>query len=162
MIAFKVSGLDPAPFVPLYGLSTAELSAHGAIRYVVDECPGFPDRIEMRDAAVGETMLLVNFVHHAADTPYRASHAIFVREGATQQFQAENEVPDVLRRRLLSLRGFDAKGMLREADVVEGREIEPVIARLFANPPVAFIHAHNARQGCYAGRIDRLSGSIIS
>ena len=27
-------------------------------------------------------MLLLNYVHQPADTPYKASHAIFVREGA--------------------------------------------------------------------------------
>jgi hypothetical protein len=155
MTSFRISGLDPAPFVHLYGLSDTELATHGVRRYHVAESPGFPDRIEMRDAAVRETMLLVNYLHQPADTPYRASHAIFVREGATQRYASTNEVPDVLGRRLLSLRGFSAEGMLIEADVVEGRAIEPVIERFFANPAIAYIHAHHARQGCYAGRIDR-------
>ncbi len=65
------------------------------------------------------------------------------------------EVPDVLRIRLLSLRGFDASGMLLEADVVEGRAVEAVIERFFANPAISYIHIHNAKQGCYAGRAER-------
>lgn len=155
---FRVFGLDPAPFVPLYGLSDDELSRHGAKRYVVDQSPGFPDRIEMRDGAVGETMLLVNYVHQPAMTPYHASHAIFVREGAVQQYVADtNEVPDVLRRRVLSLRGFDRDGMLLDADVSDGRQIEDTIVRLFENRSIEYIHVHNAKQGCYAGRIDRVS-----
>lgn len=155
MTSFRITGLDPASFQALYGLSDAELTTRGVKRYLVDESPGFPDRVEMRDAAIGETMLLVNFVHQAADTPYRASHAIFVREGATQRYASVNEIPDVIRRRLLSLRGFSAEGMLLEADVTEGRDIEAVITRFFADPAIAYIHVHNARQGCYAGRIDR-------
>jgi hypothetical protein len=156
IMTFRITGVDPAPFVDLYGLSDADLARHGAKRYHVDESPGFPDRIEMRDAAVGETMLLINYVHQPAKTPYYGSHAIFVREGATTRYVADNEVPDVLRRRILSLRGFDTTGMLLDADVTDGREVETVIARLFANPAIAYIQAHNAKQGCYAGRIDRL------
>ena len=55
----------------------------------------------------------------------------------------------------LSLRGFSADGMMVEADVVDGSEAEPVIERIFGNDGVAYIHAHYARPGCYAARIDR-------
>lgn len=154
-MTFRISGLPAAPFESLYGLSDAQLAARGARRYTADAKPGYPDRIEMRDAEPGETLLLVNYTHQPADTPYRASHAIFVREGARRTYQAVGEVPEVLRIRLLSLRAFDAVGMLIEAYVVDGRDIEPVIARFFANPAVAYIHVHYAKQGCYAGRVDR-------
>ena len=154
-MTFRISGLSPGPFRHLYGLSDAELAKHGAKRYVVDEPVGYPDRIEMRDASPGETVLLVNHVSQAADTPYRASHAIFVREGADRSYDSVDEVPDVMRLRLLSLRAFDRSGMMLDADVVEGKEIEAVIKRFFANPEIDYIHAHNAKRGCYSGRIDR-------
>ena len=32
----------------------------------------------------------------------------------------------------------------------------PLIERLFANPDVDYIHVHNARRGCYSGRVDRV------
>jgi len=60
-----------------------------------------------------------------------------------------------LRRRLLSLRGFDLAGMLLDAEVVEGGVAAPMIDRMLANPAVAYLHAHYARPGCYAARIDR-------
>lgn len=154
-MAFRITGLSPEPFRHLFGLADDDLQRLGVKRYVVDTSPGFPDRIEMRDAEPGETVLLLNHVSQPADTPYRASHAIFVREGATQAYDAVDEVPPVMRRRLLSLRAFDEGGMMRDADVVEGTAIEPVIARFFADPAVSYIHVHNARQGCYSGRIDR-------
>ena len=150
---YTVRGLSPDPFIPLYGLSDAELVTHRARRVVVDG-PGFPERIELRDAEPGETLLLVNFEHQDADTPYRSSHAIYVREGATKAWSGEH-LPEVMRKRLLSLRGFSGDGMMVDADVVDGREAEPVIGRLLGDPRIAYIHAHYAKPGCYAARIDR-------
>lgn len=152
---FRVSGLSPEPFMPLFGLPDEELARRGVKRYVVDRRPGFPDRIEMRDAEIGETVLLLNHTCQPADTPYRATHAIFVREGATETYDQIGQVPQAMRGRLLSLRGYDAGGMMVDADIVEGDEIERVIARLFANPDLSYIHVHNAKRGCYSGRIDR-------
>lgn len=155
-MTFRITGLSPAPFQSLFGLSEAELAARGVKRYLVDEMPGFPDRIGMREAKRGETVLLLNHVCQPADTPYRASHAIFVREGATERYDAIGQIPEVMRSRLLSLRAYTDGGMMLDADVVEGAEMEPVIERLFANPEVKYIHAHNAKRGCYSGRIDRV------
>lgn len=152
---FRISGLAPTPFLPYFGLPEAELAALGIMRYVVDSKPGYPDRIELRDAEVGDTVLLLNHVCQDADTPYRASHAIFVREGAVHTYDAVDQVPESMRIRLLSLRGYTEDGMMVDADVVEGTAIEALIARLFENPAVSYIHVHNAKRGCYAGRIDR-------
>ena len=152
---FRILGLSPEPFRHLYGLNEEALAKAGALRYIANENPGFPDRIGMRDAEIGESVLLVNHVCQPADTPYRASHAIFVREGAQETFDRVGEVPAVMRSRLLSLRAFDAAGMMVDADVVEGREVEALIERLLANPEAAYIHAHYAKRGCYCGRIER-------
>jgi Protein of unknown function (DUF1203) len=154
-MSFRITGLSPEPFRLLYGLSDEELALRGVKRYVADHKPGFPDRIEMRDADVGETLLLLNHVCQPADTPYRASHAIFVREGADSPYDKIDEVPEVMRTRLLSMRAYDAVGMMLDADVVDGREIEAIIDRFFLCSQVAYIHAHNAKRGCYSGRIDR-------
>ncbi len=150
---FTVSGLSAEPFVPLYGLSDGELAERRARRVVVTGS-GFPERIELRDAEPGDTLLLVNFEHQPANTPFRSSHAVYVREGATES-RSFDGLPEVLRRRLLSLRGFSLEGMLVEADVVDGNDARPVIERLFADRAVAYIHAHSARPGCYLARIDR-------
>ena len=154
-MSFRIRGLSPEPFRNLYGLSEEDLAERGVERHVVDETPGYPDRIEMRDGEPGEKFLLLNHVSQPAETPYRASHAIFVREGAEQAYDRIDEVPDVMRIRLLSLRAFDSSGMMIDADVVEGTLMEDVIDRFFANSDVAYIHVHNAGRGCYSGRIDR-------
>ncbi len=154
-MGFRVTGLSAEPFVHLFGLPEEDLSKYGAKRYVANEKPGFPCRIEMRDAEPGETVLLLNHIYQPADTPYRGMHAIFVREGATDTYDQVNQIPEVMRVRLLSLRGFDMTGMMLDADVVEGAQVEQVIERMFSNPDISYIHAHNAKRGCYSGRIDR-------
>jgi hypothetical protein len=153
-MSFRITGLSPEPFRPLFGLPEDELARRGARRYVADG-PGFPDRIEISDAAPGETLLLVNYLHQAADTPYRSSHAIFVRERDVAPTDMVGEVPPAMRARPLSLRAFDAAGMMVDGDLVDGAEAERLIARLFEDPVVAYIHAHYARRGCYAGLIER-------
>ena len=153
---YRIRGLDPKPFLPLYGQSDDALRALGVLRMRVEEAFSSPDRIELRDAEPGETVLLLNHEYLAVDSPYRGRHAIFVREGATAAFDQINTVPACLRRRLLSLRAFDAQGMMVDADVVEGPLMESLLERLFENETVRFIQAHHARRGCYAARIERL------
>lgn len=155
MTSFRITGLSPLGFQNLFGLRDDQLEKRGVKRYIVDERPGFPDRIELRDAELGESVLLVNYLHQPADTPYRASHAIFVREGAAKTFDRVNEVPEALRGRLLSLRAFDRANMMVDADTVDGTEVEKLIGRFLANNDVAYVQAHFAKRGCYAARIER-------
>jgi len=153
-MSFRISGLPLAPFAPLFGLSDAELAARGVVRRVADKRPGFPCRVSLVDAEPGETVLLLNYEHLPVETPYRSRHAIYVRENATEAHLAPGEVPELLRTRLLSLRAFDQTGMMRDADVVHGSEVEPIIEHMLTQPDVAYIHIHNAKPGCFAARID--------
>ena len=154
-MTYRILGLDPTPFQPLFGLPDADLARHGAIRMRVDERHAYPDRIEVRDAEPGEHVLLLNHAYLDVDNPYRGTHAIFVREGATRALDVRDTVPDALRRRLLSVRAFDAASMMVDAEVVQGTELEPLVERFFANPAVHFLQVHHARRGCYAARIER-------
>ncbi len=154
-MTFRITGLSPEPFRPLYGLSDAQLAQHGARRMRVDSHPGFPDRITMEDVPEGETVILLNHCCMPKASPYRTTHAIFVREGAEAAYDATGVVPEVMHRRQLSLRGFDEAGMMLEAELATGDGIAPAIARIFANLQVTEIHAHNAARGCYSGRITR-------
>jgi len=154
-MAFRITGLSPEPFRHLFGLTDDELAARGVQRWHAAEGSRLPDRIEVRDALPGESVLLVNFEHQPADTPYRASHAIFVREGATAAYDAVDEIPEVIRVRPISLRAFDAADMMVDADLVDGADMEAAIGRMFARPEVAYLHVHYAKRGCYAARVDR-------
>jgi Protein of unknown function (DUF1203) len=154
-MSFRITGLSPEPFRHLFGLSAEELAGHGAKRYVADATSAYPDRIEVRDAEPGESVLLVNYTHQPADTPYQAKFAIFVRENAEAVFDAVDEVPEAMRRRTIALRGFDAEHMQVKAELADGKALTGPIALLFADPRIAYIQAHYAAPGCYAARIDR-------
>ena len=155
-MSFRITGLSPEPFRPLFSLPDEELTARGIKRYVADSKPGFPDRIELRDAEPGEAVLLVNYTHQPTNNPYRASHAIFVAERATQRYDRIDEVPQAMRIRTLSLRAYDVDDLIVDADLVDGSKVEDLIGRLFDNGKVTYIQAHYAKYGCYAGRIDRV------
>ena len=153
-MAFRVKGLDPVLFNHLYGLSDNELKAHGAVRYVADAKPGFPERVAMRDAEPGEVLLLLNYEHLAVESPYRSSHAIFVREGEERQYDGVDTVPDVMSRRQLSVRAFDAGGMMVDAALINGSEAAETFRNLLSLPKVGFLHVHNAIRGCYSGMVE--------
>ncbi len=154
-MSYVVTGLSPETFAPLFNLDEAGLAARGVIRMTVDSKPGFPCRVTLEDADPGETVLLLNHEHLDVETPYRARHAIFVREGAVAPSRVENALPAALASRLLAIRSYDAEGMMIDAEVIEGAEAEPLIERFLADPRAAYLHAHNARRGCFAARIDR-------
>ncbi|HEU0310224.1 MAG TPA: DUF1203 domain-containing protein [Sphingomicrobium sp.] len=154
-MTYKITGLEPAQFAHLIGLSDEELSAHGAVRMIANGQPSFPCRIQLDDAKAGEALLLVNHVSHEGNNPYRASHAIFVSESAPEPASFENEIPPALDRRILSLRAFDATGMMVDAALAQPGEADPVVRRMLANDAVDHVDAHTATRGCFMARAER-------
>jgi Protein of unknown function (DUF1203) len=152
---FQIQALPAHEFAAFFGASDEVLAERGVMRVVTDKSPGFPCRVSLRDASVGETLLLLNYEHQKAATPYRASHAIFVREHASQDQLAEGEIPLLFRHRLMSIRAFSDAGLMLDADVVEGVELEKPIAAMLENPEVGYLHLHYAKPGCYAARVNR-------
>ena len=153
-MTYRITGLDPVRFADLYGASDLDLQEHGAVRMTVTARPGFPCRITLDDAAPGETVLLVNHLS-VPRGPYRASHAIFVREGALTPATFQDEMPRALQSRILSLRAFDRQDMMVDAALVQPGEGDATVRRLFDNLAVAYIHTHNATRGCFDAAIER-------
>lgn len=154
-MSFHIRGIDFTEFRPLVGMSDDELRVQGARRVVADAPSAFPERVEMRDAEPGETLLLVNHMHQPAASPYRASHAVYVFEHPRETFDAVDHIPQVLRRRTISLRAFDDDGMIVRADLCEGTALDASIERLFNADATSYIHLHYAKFGCFACRVDR-------
>lgn len=154
-MSFRIKGLPAEPFAELFDLPDAALAARGAVRRIADgRSPGYPCRISLTDAAPGDRLLLVNYEHHPVASPYRMRFAVYVRDGETR-FDAVDEVPDQLRRRTLAVRAFDAEAMMVGWELIEGRQLEPAIERLFALPQAGYLHIHFAAPGCYAALVER-------
>jgi hypothetical protein len=152
---FRITGLPLTSFAPLFALDDNQLAQKGARRLIVDAKPGFPCRVSLQDAEIGERVILLPFAHQPVDSPYRASGAIFVRESAKEAVLAPNELPEVVRSRVLSVRAYDDNGMMLNATVTPGSELETQIESFFADSRVSYLHLHNAGAGCYSCRVDR-------
>lgn len=156
-MSFVVTGLPAAEFQHLVGLSDGELAERGVQRMTVTAPLGFPCRISLEDRAVGETVLLMNYEHQPADTPFRASHAIFIGEQAGETRRYVDTLPPVLAARpFTSLRAFDAEGMMTDGVLVAAADLPAEIGRMLGAPGTAYLHAHYPGRGCFAARIDRV------
>jgi hypothetical protein len=153
-MTYVVKGIDPAPYRHLFGLSDEQLAKQGVVRITVTD-PTFPCRVSLTDREIGESVLLLNHVSHDVANPYRASHAIFVTETEQEPGEYVDRVPPVFEPRVMSLRGFDANGMMEDAILTQPGEADAGIRKLFENPAIETIHAHNAGRGCFAAKIER-------
>ena len=153
-MTYRIMGIDPAPYLHLHGLPDQELAKLGIVRMTVTDST-FPCRVSLTDRQIGDSVLLLNHVSHDVANPYRASHAIFVTEGVEQAAEYIDEPPPVFEPRVLSLRAFDGEGMMTDAVLAQPGQADAAIRKLFANPEIALIHAHNATRGCFAAKIER-------
>lgn len=152
---FRFTGLPSSSFESLHAMSDEQLAAIGARRMVVDEKPGFPCRVTLADAEPGERVVLLSYMHQNAESPFKASGPIFVREAARGTYDSASVPPVFLAGRLLSARAYDVSDMMVDADVVEGAQIETLLHKLFADDETDYVHVHYARRGCYAARVER-------
>ncbi len=152
---FQLCGLEPALFEKLFDLDDAELARRGMKRMHVDAPVGYPCRVTLEDAPVGEEVLLLPFAHLDGDTPYRASGPIFVRRGIAEARRIIGTLPAYLTRRLLSVRAYDGADMMVAAEVVEGADSAPIFEQLLSRPDVSYLHVHFAKRGCFASRVER-------
>ncbi len=154
-MSFRITGLPAERFAHLFAISDQELAAQGAVRRIADvRMPGYPCRVSLTDSHEGDELILVNYEHHGVDSPYRMRFAIYVREGDTR-YDAIDQVSEQLRTRPLAVRAFDIEAMMTGCELVDGREVEAAIERLFANPKAAYLHVHFAAPGCYAAQVER-------
>jgi hypothetical protein len=156
MAGFELVGLDYSAFELLFELGDEELAKSGVQRCIVGESPGFPCRVSLEDAAVGEEVLLLSWLHQPVGSPYRASGPIYVRRGARRARLPPDVVPEYVTRRLISLRAYDRADLMIAAEVCEGIEVGARLASQFDDSAVAYIHLHNARRGCFSCRAQRV------
>jgi len=140
----------------LFSLSDSELTKINAIKIIVDKSPGYPCRVSLEDAEIGETIIALPYRHHDVKSPYRSSGPIFIREKCTQANLEINEIPDVLTSRLLSLRAYNKQALMINALITEGKDTKKSLIKLLSNQKVSYIHIHNANPGCYSCCVERV------
>jgi Protein of unknown function (DUF1203) len=155
MNSFKLVGLPAETFASFHALSDAELAARNVRRVFATTKPGYPCRVSLADAEIGEELLLLAFEHQPADSPYRSSGPIFVRRTAVSATLEAGVIPDYVRTRLMSVRAYDAAHLMTDAVVCEGSEVRSALQAMFANKEVAYIHLHNAKRGCFSCTVER-------
>jgi hypothetical protein len=155
-MSFLIEALAEDAFQSLFALDGQALAALGAARVRVVAENSAPCRISLEDAPPGEAVILASYEHLPGASPYGARGPIFVRQGVARANPQPGEVPESLRRRPLSIRAYDAQGMMVDADLTDGSEAEALIERLLAHADTACLHAHFARRGCYAAKIVRV------
>jgi hypothetical protein len=161
-MAFQITALEVGQFNHLFGETTESLAKKNIQRMTVDAKPGYPCRVSLQDADVGDSVLLLNFEHQPADSPYRSAHAIFVRENTAQASDYENEIPDMLLHRMLSVRSFSNAGDMVSAEVCQGKDLRTLIERLFEDSAADYLHVHNASRGCYMAKVIRAGKTIVN
>ncbi len=154
-MSFRIRGLSPEAFAPLFAMGQADLAERGIQSFIADEPHAAPCRISLLDAEPGERLLLLSHQHQPAASPFRASGPIFVRQSATSAFVEIDEIPDAIARRTISVRAYDSEAMMIEGDLAEGAELAPLLNRWLGRRDVDVIHLHYARRGCFAAKVER-------
>lgn len=156
-MTYVIEGLDPAPFAPLFALNAAALAERNIVELVAED-EDYPCRIALAGAPVGDRLLLVNHVHQPAASPYRSAHAIYVAESSRHAGYFVGTIPDVMQRRLLSVRAFNAEHMIIAADVVAGGAADGLVTAMLEDRRAAYLHVHFAKRGCFAATVRRAEG----
>lgn len=153
---FQIKSLQATEFSHLFGLDNHELKKIGAVKMTVDKKPGFPCRVSLQDAEIGEEVILLPYQHHRTNSPYQSTGPIFIRENAITAMLHINEIPKMLDNRLLSIRAFDKNGMMKDALVSEGHSLKDLLVNTFNNTEIDYVHIHNAKAGCYNCKVERV------
>jgi hypothetical protein len=152
---FQFVALPSENFSHLISMDDAELASRGAKRMSVDSYPGYPCRVSLMDAPVGERVILTPFRHHDVLSPYQSAGPIFVREKAQTAKPHVNEIPVMFHHRLLSVRAYNEAAMMKKAKVVEGQVLEETIRHFFSTEAISYLHIHNAGPGCFNCLVQR-------
>ena len=154
---FQIHSLAPAPFDAFFKMSDAQLLAHNIVKSIVQEANSTPCRVSLKDAEVGSTVLLLNHQHLKGETPFQASHAIFVTQDVRQSYPKVNQVPHVIHSRIVSIRAFNKQQMMMQADIAQGLEVSEKIQLMLNDKNIEFLHLHYAKHGCYIAQVTRVA-----
>ncbi|MBL4659634.1 MAG: DUF1203 domain-containing protein [Alcanivoracaceae bacterium] len=154
-IKFQIKAIKHNEVQHLFSLTNDELSKYNAKRILVNEKPGYPCRVSLKEANIGETIITFPYNHHDVDSPYNATGPIFIRDNVQTATPKVNVIPEILQNRFLSVRIYDSQNMMIDATTIQGKDLKSTIQKLFQNKFAHYIHIHNANPGCYNCSVER-------
>lgn len=102
-----------------------------------------------------EGVILLAHRPFESNQPYAETGPIFVHERVCQPYSNFSTYPPEFPRSAVVLRGYSAEDRIVDAQAVGERVVEDVIAEMFANPLIEYLHARNLGYGCFMFRINR-------
>lgn len=133
---------------------SATLAASATKTWTDDE-GGAPLRCCLRDSRPGEWVALVAATPDGPREAYRETGPVFVHADGCAGPDNEG-YPEDWRRRAQVFRAYDHAGAIIGGELVPaGTGQEEVVARLLADPDVAFLQSRNVVHGCYMLTIRR-------
>lgn len=148
-INFKIYSLDKEQFDNFFEMGENDLNKLNIKKIIVDENPGYPCRVSLEDAEIGEEVMLINYEHIKKNSPYDSKGPIFVRKNAKNKDFGVNEIPSMFIHRTLSIRGYDSNYYMIYANTIKGETLKEILITAFENEKIDFIHIHNSSPGCY-------------
>lgn len=129
-----------------------------AVRVFDNAAGQLPCRHCLRQAAVGEPVLLGSYDLPRPLGLYWTPSPIFVHEAACPRYSKIDHIPDIVRDSLVSIRAYGADDMVLYdlGIVVDGREADAPLQRSLADPRCAYVNIHTARPGCMLCRVTRV------
>lgn len=142
---------------PIDSAEADRLRDRGGTEYLADSSPGYPCRQCLRDADIGERLILVSHDPFDPETasPYRSNSPIFLHADPCGVPDDLRQVPEQLTVRQLSVRAFDDHAFMIDATTISGTDLDDTLRRFFADPSTAGVHVHNAARGCWATHVRR-------
>lgn len=117
---------------------------------------GEPVRCCLRVAKLGELLLLVAYHPFGKPGPYAETGPVFIHAEKCDGYGWPDRYPDEFRGRQQVFRCYDSGGNILGGHLAEPTdEVEAVIADLFADEAVEYIHTRNVIFGCYMLEIRR-------
>jgi hypothetical protein len=149
MSEFLVHAIDP---LRLDAIRAADCDEQGNSFTPIVAAGWEPLRCCLRLATAGESVALISYTPLAKRSPWQETGPVFVHAAACRGYAADEGLPSALRTGPRVLRPYFHDGAMAYehiAQVGDGEDIEPYLAKILDQPDVAVVHVRAAAAQCF-------------
>jgi hypothetical protein len=125
------------------------------VTLVNESAKGTPLRCCLREAEVGEEVVLIAYQPARLGGPYMEVGPVFIHAERCDGYKTSGSYPEGFRHRQLLFRAYDIEGTQVDNKIADGIDAEAAIADLFSMSRVADVHARNVLAGCFMFKVHR-------